>query len=94
MSRDSKSHVASAVAVIYAACVIGIMAMTIWPGANDSVGLAAVLLSLPWGLGVVLALDTINPDLIGTLGPPLVAMCGILNAFLLHNTFRSRGEQS
>jgi hypothetical protein len=70
------------------------MSVSMWPGAHNGVALIAVLLSLPWGLGAILLLDTINPDSIGALGPPLVAICGILNAFLIHNTFRGKHDLS
>jgi hypothetical protein len=78
--------------VIFAIAVIAVMSLSLWPDAHNGSGLIAVLLSLPWGLGVMLALDTINPDLPQVLGPPLVAMCGLLNAFLLYNALRTRDE--
>ena len=74
----------------FAIAVIAVMSLSLWPDAHNGTGLLAVLLSLPWGLGVILTLDTIDPDLIHALGPPLIALCGLLNAYLLYNALRAR----
>jgi hypothetical protein len=81
---------ARVVAVIFAAAVIAVMSFSLWPSTHNGSELLGMLLSLPWGLVVILALDTINPELIMALGPPLMAMCGLLNAFLLYNALKSR----
>jgi hypothetical protein len=83
---------ARVVALVFAIAVIAVMSLSLWPDAHNGSGLLAVLLSLPWGLAVILALDTINPDLIKALGPPLIAMCGLLNAFLLYNALRVKQD--
>ena len=90
--RSRTNVVPSAIAVLFAIAVIGVMSLSLWPDSHNGSGLLAVLLSLPWGLGVILALDTINPELIHALGPPLIAMCGLLNAYLLYNALRTRPE--
>jgi hypothetical protein len=90
--RNRSSTPARVVALIYAAVVIAVMSLSFWPNTQNGSGLLAVLLSLPWGLGVVLALDTANPELIRALAPPLVAICGLLNAFLLYNALRPRSD--
>jgi hypothetical protein len=77
---------------VYAAVVIALMTLAVFPNAPNGSGLLAVLLSLPWGLGVVLLLDTVDADLITALGPPLVAMCGLLNSYLLYNALRPRHD--
>lgn len=81
---------AALVGGIYAAVVCAAMLLSLWPGARDAGELMAVLLSLPWGLGAYLALDTINRDMVAAIGAPLVAIFGLLNAFLLFNALRGR----
>ena len=83
---------ARVVAVIFATAVIAVMSLSLWPNSHNGSELLGMLLSLPWGLIVFLALDTINPELIMALGPPLIAMCGLLNAFLLYNALRAKQE--
>jgi hypothetical protein len=68
------------------------MLVALVPHSGHGSELLAVLLSLPWGLGVVLILDTVDADLITALGTPLVAMCGLLNAWLLYNALKPRGD--
>lgn len=75
-------------ALLYAAAVFVVMSFSLWPDSYRGGSLLGMLLSLPWGLGVILMLDTIDPELVKSLGTPLVAMCGFLNAFLLYNLLR------
>ena len=90
--KSRRNTPARVIALLFAIAVIAVMSLSLWPDAHNGSGLLAVLLSLPWGLGVILALDTIDPNLIKALGPPLIAMCGLLNAYLLYNALRSRNE--
>ncbi len=85
---------ARVVAVVFAVAVISVMSLALWPTGHNVSWLFAILLSLPWGLIVLLALDTIDPSLISALGPPLIAMCGLLNAFLLYNALRSKPDSA
>ena len=75
---------------MYALGVLAAMSLSFWPDASGVSGLVAMLLSLPWGLGVILLLDTVDRAMVASLGPPLVAICGFLNAYLLYNALRGR----
>jgi hypothetical protein len=92
MTTRSRYSIARITALLYGAAVVALMSLSFWPESNGGGGLVAVLLSLPWGLGVLLALDTIDQSLLSILGPPLIAICGIINAFLLHNALRGRDD--
>ena len=90
--KTRSGALARVVALAYAAAVIALMSFSLFPDTHAGSELLAVLLSLPWGLAAVLLLDTIDAALINNLGPPLVAMCGLLNAYLLHNALRPRSD--
>ena len=90
--RNRTNTSARVTGIIFALAVIAVMSLSLWPESHNGSGLLAVLLSLPWGLGVILALDTIDPRLYVPLAPPLIAMCGLLNAFLLYHAMRSKPE--
>jgi hypothetical protein len=79
--------------VFFAGAVIVALAFSLWPNAHNASRLAGILLSLPWGLGVELVLDSIDPALAPVLSPPLMAICGFLNAFLIH-TLANPGRSS
>jgi hypothetical protein len=80
------------VSVLYAAVVLGLMTWSLFPDSYGVGRLLAVLVALPWSLMVMLPLDVIDPELIVTLAPPLYALCGFLNAYLLYNALRGRSE--
>ncbi len=90
--RTRTNTPARVIAVMFAVAVIAAMSLSLWPDGHNGSLLLALLLSLPWGLAAVLALDTWDPELIRVLAPPLVAMCGLLNAFLLYNALRSKSD--
>lgn len=79
---------ARVVALVYAGIVVAVLCLSLWPQAQGWGGLLAVILSLPWGLVVMLALDTIDPFLVLVLGPPLIAISGLFNALLIYRALR------
>jgi hypothetical protein len=80
------------VALLYGVVVLALLSLSLWPQSYGVGRLLAVVFSLPWGLIAMFVLDIADQDLIVTLGPPLLALGGFLNAYLVYNALRGRSE--
>lgn len=56
-------------------------------------GILATILTLPWSIATVTALDAINPDLIDRVGAVALVPGALVNAAVLYRVMRSRSRR-